>query len=203
MVVVEPGKGRAIIEPFGGGMRITIPGRGAPLITAFLGVWLAGWALGEFVVARTFLFGLTDEPVSTGARIVAVPWLLAWTLGGAWAASIFLWNLAGKEIIELDGTTLKRRIAIPLASRSREFAVASIAGLRPQPAAPSYFPLQQTMTPLSFRNGTIAFDYGLDTHHLATGLDAADAKYVAAELARCMSSLSAKTVGDAARRVER
>lgn len=202
MAIVEPGKGRAIVEPTGGGLRITIPARGAPLLTAILGVWLAGWALAGFGAARTLL-GLTDEAVSTAARIMAIPSLMALTLGGAWVASILLWNLAGKEIIDIDATILKRRMTIPLFSRSTEYTVASIAGLRPQPATLSYFPLQQIMTPLSFKNGAIAFDYGLATYHLASGLDAADAKYVAAEMHRHVSSLGAEGASETGRQAGR
>lgn len=188
MAIVEPGKGRAIVDLVDGRLRITIPGRGAPLVTAFLGVWLAGWALAEIAIIcaiiRAFLLSSADGFVSGGVLIIIIPFLLFWTFGGASVACLILWNLVGREIIELDPKTLKRRMRIPLIGRSREFAMASITDLRFQPAAPSFMPSQPTVRPLSFNNGTIAFDYGLDTHHLGTGLDPADAKYVVAQMRR-------------------
>jgi len=188
MAVIEPGKGRAIVEPVDGRLRITIPGRGAPLITVILGVWLAGWALSEFAIIQAILFGSANEFVSAGALLIIVPFLLFWTFGGASVACLILWNLVGREIIELDAKTLKRHMRIPLIGRSREFAVTDIADLRFQPAAPSFMPSQPTIRPLSFSNGSIAFDYGLDTHHLGAGLDRADAKYIVAEMRGYMTA---------------
>lgn len=192
MAIVEPGKGRAIVEPVDGRLRITVPGRGAPLITVFLGVWLAGWALSEFAIicaiVRGFLLSSADGFVSGGVLIILIPFLLFWTFGGASVACLILWNLVGREIIELDAKTLKRHMRIPFIGRSREFAVTDVADLRFQPAAPSFMPSQPTIRPLSFSNGSIAFDYGLDTHHLGTGLDRADAKYVVTQMRGYMTA---------------
>jgi hypothetical protein len=193
MAIVEPGTGRAIIEPVDDRLRITIPGRGAPLLTVFLGVWLAGWALSEIAIICAIIRGLllssAGEFVSGGVLIIIIPFLLFWTFGGASVACLILWNLVGREIIELDAKTLKRHMRIPLIGRSRKFAVTDIADLRFQPAAPSFMPSQPTIRPLSFNNGSIAFDYRLDTHHLGTGLDRADAKYVVAQMRGYMTAL--------------
>jgi len=191
MAIVAPGKGRAIIENKGADLRITIPARTELFITAFLGVWLIAWAFGEIFVPYTFLIALSDKPVPPSARLFAAVWFAGWTLGGMWALSIFLWNVAGKEIIELTSTTLKYRKQIPIFSRSREYVIASIAGLRAASRAQAFWPLpfNMNMAPLSFRDGTIAFDYGRDTYHLGSGLDEADARYVIAEMCKRVKSL--------------
>lgn len=190
MAIVEPGKGRAIVVLVDGRLRITIPGRGSPLVTAFLGVWLAGWALAEIAIIcaiiRAFLLSSADGPVSGGVLIIIIPFLLFWTFGGASVACLILWNLVGREIIELDPKTLKRRMRIPLIGRSREFAMASITDLRFQPAAPSFMPSQPTIRPLSFNTGTICFDYGRDTHFLGAGLTEAERQAVIGELRKRM-----------------
>jgi hypothetical protein len=41
--------------------------------------------------------------------------------------TVFLWNLAGREIIELNQTTLRRVRQISLIRHSKEFRVANIA----------------------------------------------------------------------------
>lgn len=190
MAIVAPGKGRAIIENQGADLRITIPARTELFITAFLGIWLIAWAFGEIFVPYTFLVGLADKPVPVPAKLFALVWLAGWTLGGLYALSIFLWNVAGKETLELTSLTLKRRKQIPLFSRSKEYAVASITNFRAAPQAQAIWPLSinVNMMPLSFREGTIAFDYGRDTHHLGSGLDEADARYVMAEMCKRVKS---------------
>lgn len=191
MAIVAPGKGRAVIENHGTGLHITIPARTEPFITAFLGIWLIAWAFGEIFVPYSFLIGLSDEPVPVPAKLFALVWLAGWTLGGLYALSIFLWNVAGKETLELTATTLKRRKQIPIFSRSKEYAVASITDLRAASRTQAFWPLaiNVNMMPLSFRDGTIAFDYGRDTHHLGSGLDEADARYVIAEMRRRVKAL--------------
>ena len=192
MAIVAPGKGRAVIENHGSGLHITIPARAEPFTTAFLGIWLIAWAFGEIFVPYSFLIGLSDKPVPVSAKLFVLVWLAGWTLGGLYALSIFLWNVTGKEFIELAATTLTRRKQIPIFSRSKEYAVASITNLRAAaPQAQAFWPLaiNVNMTPLSFRDGTLAFDYGRDTHHLASGLDEADARYLIAEMCKRVKSL--------------
>jgi hypothetical protein len=187
MAIVKPGRGRAVIEQDGTGLRITVPVKAQVFVTLFLAFWLMGWAVGEVMVS----YHLVGGRYSSGARsIIMIAWLGAWTVGGAWIASALLWNIAGKEIIELNSTTLKRRKQIPVFSRSKEYAVASIANLRLAPALPSFFGYyRQNMSFLTFNEGAISFDYGRDTRHLATGLDEADAKYVIGEMCKRVKSL--------------
>lgn len=190
MAVVQPGKGRAVIENNGVGLRITIPAAMQLFPTAFMGFWLIGWAVGEVMVSYQLLQGRPNTDPSEAGSLFLIAWLGAWTLGGAWAFSMFLWNIAGKEIIELTSTTLKRRKQIPIFSRSKEYAVASITNLRSAPPPPSYWWYnQQNLSLLTFGDGTISFDYGRSTYHLASGLDEADAKHVIGEMCKRVKSL--------------
>lgn len=190
MVIVEPGKGRALIEPNGTGLRITIPVKAHLYATLFMAVWLVGWAVGEVMVASQLLYGVPGRDTPAAGSLFMIVWLAGWTLGGAWAAGTLMWNIAGKEVIELSSTTLKRRKQIPVFSRSKEYAVASIANLRLAPPLPSFlWYQQQSMSLLSFKDGTISFDYGRDTCHLGSGLEEADAKYVIGEMCKRVKSL--------------
>jgi hypothetical protein len=112
-----------------------------------------------------------------------------WTLGGAWALTAFPWAVAGKEIIELNSMTLKRRKQIPIFSRSREYAVASIANLRLAQVIPASWYEQQNLSSMSLKDGAIAFDYGRSTFHFGSDLDEADAKYVLSEMCARVKSL--------------
>lgn len=187
MTVVEPGKGRAIIENSGMGLRITIPAAPSFQGTTWLVLSLFAWAGGEVFV----LWHLFDEsPDPHFGNFFMVIWLALWTLGGIRMIDGLLWNLAGEEVIDLSSTALKRRKRLPVFRRSREYAVANISGLRPATLTDQPSPSKrQNMSSLSFKDGTIAFDYGRDTHLLATGLDEADARYVIAEMCRRVKSL--------------
>jgi hypothetical protein len=192
MAAIEPGKGRAIIENNGTGLRITIPAARSISGTAFIGLWLIGWAFGEVSVAYLMIFPAAPEPPTAFVNVFLLAWLAMWTLGGVWALITFLWGVAGKEIIELSSTALSHRKQIPIFSRSRDYAVASIANLRLASLAPALADEQHNMgTAMNFREGAIAFDYGRATHHLGADLDEADAKYVIGEMCRRVKSLCA------------
>ena len=45
------------------------------------------------------------------------------------------------------------------------------------------------MSFFSFNDGAISFDYGRDTHHLASDLDEAEAKYVIIEMCKRVKSI--------------
>jgi hypothetical protein len=190
MAVVKPGKGRAIIENAGTGLRTTIRAASDFSGTAFLGLWLIGWVFGEFAVLFHMILKPPEGPQPAFTVIFLIVWLALWTLGGAWALTNFLWAVAGKEIIELNSMALKHRKQIPIFSRSREYAVASIANLRSAPLIPpSTYEQHNMATSMSFKDGVIAFDYGRATHRLGLDLDEADAKYVIDEMCRRVKSL--------------
>jgi len=95
----------------------------------FLGVWLAGWAIGEVVVTCILCFGawalLTDQPPGANreplAPEFAIPmglfllfWLSFWTLGGFLAGREFLRLLFGCDRITatVDGLTITHSYGI-------------------------------------------------------------------------------------------
>lgn len=75
MALVEPGKGRAVIEQDGTGLRVTIPSARDLAGTAFLGLWLIGWAFGEFAVFYFMFVKPPEEPQTVFSHIFLVVWL--------------------------------------------------------------------------------------------------------------------------------
>jgi hypothetical protein len=189
MAIVEPGKGRAVIEESGAGLRITIPVATQAFGAAFISLWLVGWAFGENMAIRFLFADLSAQNLKAGGSLFLLAWLAAWTLGGGWAIYTLLWQIAGKEIIELTSISLRQRKQIPLFSRSREYAVANIENIRLAPPQPQFYRGRYVLSGLSFKDGSISFDYGRDTHQLASGLDEADAKYVIGEMCKRVKSL--------------
>lgn len=186
MAIVEPGKGRAVIERSGMGLRITIPAPTQAFGLVFMSLWLVAWVVGEAFAIGKVASGEFYQNPETGLII----WFVVWTLGGGWIIYTLLWQLAGKEIIELNSTTLKQIRRVLLFNRSREFAVAKMANIRLAPPAPKYSNGKYMIQNPGFGSGAIAFDYGRDTQQLGQGLEEADARHVINEMRECVKSLS-------------
>lgn len=186
MAIVEPGKGRAVIEHDGSELRITIPAPQQAFGILFVSLWLILWTVGEYFAAREFWTGQFFQKPEAFLPI----WFAGWTLGGAFMIYTLLWQLAGKEIIEINSTSLKQTKQLLLLSRSREYAVANIANVRLAPPEPKYVRGKYYIQSQSFNAGAIAFDYGRDTCRLAQGLDEAEVEHVIGEMRKRVKSLS-------------
>lgn len=189
MALVEPGKGRVVIEHGGSGLRITIPAAMQTFGVIFMLMWLSFWAVGEIAVLRHFLGGQPLKDASGNDSLFLVVWFTGWTLGGALMIYSLLWQLVGKEIIELNSTMLRRRKRIFFFSRSKDFAVAGITNIRLALPQPKYIRGKYVISSPMTRTGAIAFDFGRSTHHLGHGLDETEARYVIAQLCERVKSL--------------
>jgi hypothetical protein len=109
-------------------------------------------------------------------------WLVLWTIGGLFATFVWLWNLAGKEIVTLDDEALAIRYAIGPAGWTRRFDRAEVRDLRVSQSASMDF--RSAFGWWLGGSGTIAFDYGARTYRFARGIDEAEAKQVVAEFWR-------------------
>lgn len=190
MAIVEPGQGMAVIERDGSGLRITIPATVELFSVILLAGWLTFWAVGEVAVIRHLLGG-------GGMEFGLILWLAGWTLGGALTIYPLLWQLTGKEIIELSSTRLRRRKQILFFGTDKEFAVAAISNMRFAPPQPKYIRGKAVISSPLTRHGVIAFDVGRETHHLGLGLDEAEARNVLEEMCGQVKSLRAQD-GEAA-----
>ena len=71
----------------------------------FMPAWLLGWTAGEvaaFYTVFTAIFG-GPRPFAGPVGFIA-PWLVFWTVGGAIAWMVFVYNIAGRERVSIDGT---------------------------------------------------------------------------------------------------
>jgi len=158
---------RSRVEETASGVRIVIPSLGSWSLVIFLSVWLCGWTIGEIFAAKALWFGVPSAKGPPGFFLVV--WLALWTVGGAGALYTWLWTIAGREIVALDGATLSiAREPIPFPSR-REFDWSAVRNLRVSPL----FRASNRRSPLGA--GTIAFDYGPRTFRFGSNLDEAEA----------------------------
>jgi hypothetical protein len=76
-------------------------------VSAFLALWLCGWAIGEISV----ILALFQRIAHPGLDLLfTVVWLAGWTAGGAAAAAFFALTVKGREIVTLAPDGLRRRI---------------------------------------------------------------------------------------------
>lgn len=97
-----------------------------------------------------------------------------------------MWSFAGKEIIELDSKTLKLILKIPIASYSREFPVADIAGLRVKSFPWSQ---QRKFKFLGCGEEALAFDYRGRTRRVGVSLGEGKTIDIMDEMRTRMTSL--------------
>src|SRR5574341_855859 len=94
------------------GPEISIPAKLHLLVFGFLFVWLALWAATEFFQLRTLL---------TKPEVSLVFFFIVWTLGGGLCLYIWLWMIAGREIISLQTGILTIKRSLFGYVRAREY----------------------------------------------------------------------------------
>lgn len=175
MPYVVPEGMRSVMTHEAGILTLTIPAKRNWFILLFLGFWICGWAVGEVMAPVSFLSGKAP----TEAIIFMIAWLGMWTVGGAFAIYAWLWQVAGKEIIQVSTSSISRRRALFRFGATKEFGLAHVRNLRiapPQGFNPFDFTAAGSFWGIS--GGTIAFDYGAKTFRVGQGLDEAEAQSI-------------------------
>jgi hypothetical protein len=177
-IAAIPG-GRAVVSDTPAGLAITIPARPNRFMLVFVGVWLVGWAAGEWVVLRKVATAQTLDY----ATLFLIVWLAGWTVGGVVAARSWLWSAFGKERIVLGPATLSMKRDVLGMGRERRYDLPLISNLRTVPVVSSGR-VRSARTPE--RSGTgranVAFDYGPGTVYFGGGLDEAEASFIVERL---------------------
>jgi hypothetical protein len=170
---IEPQSARFQVETTTDGLRIAIPARRNWFVILFLLAWLGGWTFGEISAAGELLHH--GEKTPTGFLVF---WLAAWTLGGVFAVGAVLWQVAGREVVTANSSTLTHRIEIFGLGLSRSYRASEIKNLRATEYSVSPFSNQRAWFPPLYGSGfgPVAFDYGARTIRLAPSLEEAEAK---------------------------
>lgn len=152
------------------GLLVTIePGR-AGCATAFLTVWLIGWAFGEVAAARAlFGGGLRIDP--------AVPflfvWLAGWTAGGGAALWFWAMSIAGRQYLAFDGARLTSRVEAFGIGQDRAYDLGQVRRLR-----------VATLKDDDESSYVLRFDHGAGTVDLVKGLSEPELALLHAEIVR-------------------
>jgi hypothetical protein len=184
------------IENLGMATQITIPAKKNWLPLIFLAIWLTGWLCGELfalgvllssvggLLAQLFGFSVDfidfDSNEMGGVFVMGfmLVWLIIWTYGGYSALRTFLWQLAGKEIVEASRMGIKLSRLILGLGRVKEYQAGEIADLR---LLEDHERIEKkTMAGLNM----LAFDYEFDTVEFGGGLTPAEAKGILEEITK-------------------
>jgi len=174
-----PYTGRAIIQDNFTSLVITIPAKKNMFMILFFCVWIVGWFFGETTVSGNIFSGNTG-----GAGAFEILWLCGWTLGGAFALNILIWNLFGKEIITFSQGTLTIQRKGTIFFRAKTYDLNEARNFRAEqvPQYDNYYRNRSLSNAFNPNNGTIKFDYGMQTIRFADNMDEAEANYILEKL---------------------
>jgi len=186
MPIIQPRKARHSILEEGSTLKITIPSRKSLYTILFLGVWMGGWVFGEVSAAGQVFGGLlpnssqAETHVSGGIDLFTLVWLVGWTIGGVFALYTLLWQLAGKEKIEVSYESIKVQRAVLGLGRVKEYLAAHVKSLRVAPPSDirNQFGRLRSLGMMGASGGILTFDYGAETAHFGEGIDEAEAKQI-------------------------
>ncbi len=150
--VIEPPAPRATVSEENGGLRISIPCVRSWFAVVFLTGWLIAWAVFEVLITREIF----TARIPLHMRVFMIGFLLAWTAGGLAAVWALLRSVGGRELVEIDATTLTIWSKTWLFARRRAFALGAIQDLRVDTG--------------------LRFDYGARTYTFGSSLDEAELK---------------------------
>lgn len=154
------------------GPEISIPAKFHLFTFLFLSIWLVLWAFGQYFGWRT---------LSTRLEASTALWFAGWTFAGGFALYVWLWMIAGREIISLRPGVLAIRRSLLGYVRVREYDLRHVSNLRvdPEPYDAEY-PGGALL--YWFGAGPIAFDYAGRTIRFAGGVNEPEAHEIVALL---------------------
>jgi hypothetical protein len=174
MAKLHPNPSRIIVTDTSQGLRIVMPSSRSWFVILFLGFWICGWAVAEYMVSSQFLKG--DAPPEGEWFMLA--WFGVWTVAGLFAIYALLWQVMGKEMVAVHGQTFKTRQDIGGFGFIKKYDLVQMRDLRTTQVSFNPLNLASSLQLWGVGGGIIAFDYGAKTIRFGAGLDEAEAKQV-------------------------
>ena len=176
--LVAPARMRSAMAEEHGLVRVQIPARRNWAIIIILGIWLCGWAGGEILFPYSVLRGaaFSREGARGPPAAFLIFWFMVWTAFGAGAIYTWVWNVFGREVVEIDARALTvRRAPIPFPP-SKQYDLLHVRNLRVVPFESYLWWMRDPFA--GMRGGPLAFDYGAKTIRFGAGIDEAEARMV-------------------------
>jgi hypothetical protein len=169
-----PSPPKHTMTDFGNRMQISIPSQKQWLLLIILPIWLCGWVFGEVSAIHKIM--------NDGLTISILIWIIGWTFGGVFAILMILWQIAGKEIIEISNRSIFVSKTIFNIGFPTEYSVRYLKDLRMSSIIIANNDSQWGRTCNSDYSlmgyQKLAFDYGAITIRFGYGIDEAEAKQI-------------------------
>jgi len=193
MPVDQPPKERHSTLDDGVLLKFTIPSRKNFFISFALGllfIFLLFGDIVEIIIIITGIIRLSHHVPSNintgdlvellGSWLIPMAALIIWTLGSSLALCAFLWQLAGKENIEVSYKTIKIQNTVFGFGRTKEYSTTHVKNLRVSPLGfdGNVFGWSKGISFWGRHGGLITFDYGAKTFHFGCDIDKAEAKQI-------------------------
>lgn len=173
----QPYNTKAILDYSEGRLEITIPTADYSFDTIFLGIWLCGWAFGEFMAILSITGKLRAD--SAPMSPMSLLWCIGWTAAGLSMLRTLLWKVKGKEIIIFTRSSLIVKKKNLLFHEDQVYELSESYNFRVAKQRPrSAFHVKRGFRSL-IKEGKICFDYGSGQQHSIAGeIDEAEARYL-------------------------
>ena len=173
--VVKPVAPRYVVTQQDGTLRVTLPSRKKWLAIIPPGLFVVVWAALMMVVAiggLLFLVQLLARPETLVSELFPLAFFAIWiglfSVGGLIALYNPVWNLAGREVIDVSRQRIRLSRVIPGWGRSRDYLAEHIRDLRVSPQfIPRLYRYRVNLFSLGEGRGQLAFDYGARTIRFA------------------------------------
>lgn len=176
----RPSTSRITITDTPDELRMVIPCRRSWFVIGMLAFWVCAWGVGE-VMGSTSLF---KGEVPAGEEKLMLAWLGVWTVSGLAALVALQWQVMGKEIVTVQGQTLKAQREGGGIGFRKEYDLQQMANLRVEQPGFSPFDVSSSLQLWGVGGGVIAFESGNKIRRFGAGLDEAEAKLVVEALKR-------------------
>lgn len=151
-------------------IEITVPSKKNWVVITSLTGWIGGWFMGEFYAIEQLL----NEDTPIELIIFLTFWLMFWTLGGIVSILVFLWLIAGKEIISVNNGILKLSSKIFGLGPVKLYKISDIKLMTIVPG-PDHEKLKNSRSKNTLKSGFIEFKYGIKTIRFGRALDQSEA----------------------------
>jgi hypothetical protein len=178
-MVVKPPAPKHKTENLADKLIISMPSRKIlPFILVF-GIWSLMW-LGVETGSIAVIF--TTREYDFLSVIFFTIWFVIWNLLGGFLLYNLLWQLIGREEIQITNQSITISQVILGYKRSKEYLAEHIKDLDIAWASMQDLIFRRMSVPLVANFGMIAFDYGARTFKFAGGIEEAEAKQIIAEI---------------------
>jgi hypothetical protein len=188
-MLVKPLPPRHVSKDLGNSFLISIPSRKQWAWVFFLVVWLSFWAMTEILMAPPLIRAVVATGLGGPNNLDWFPivWTAVWTAIGIFSIYVFLWTVAGREIIEINGQAIRIRLAILGLGIAKEYEAQEIRWLQIFPAAEAGGFRMPSGAERSFTwsrgEGRLGFDYDSKKYvRFGIDIDEAEAHQILAEI---------------------